>query len=69
MKLRLLIDDNVCQGHGRCCSMNAPGLLHPDDDGFVTPRGQEIPVPPAQEGLARDAVAGCPESAIRLVED
>ena len=65
--MRLHVDADGCQGHGRCY-MLAPDLLEADDEGFVTIRGGQIAIPAAQEELARDLEASCPESAISLLD-
>lgn len=64
MKIR--IDQNKCQGHGRCYAL-APGLVEPDELG----NGREIgdgSVPPELASSARKAVANCPEDAVILEE-
>ena len=65
MKLR--IDPQRCQGHGRCYDL-APDLVGDDDEGFGQVRGDGI-VPPDKDRQARLAVANCPERAIELVEE
>lgn len=61
--MNLAVDAGRCAGHGRCYAM-APGLLTPDDDGFVSIRGTTVGVPPGSEAAAREAAAWCPEAAI-----
>jgi ferredoxin len=64
--MRIHIDTDRCEGHGRCYSL-APGLIQPDEMGD----GREIgdgTVPPEQEAAARKAVANCPEHAVVLDE-
>ena len=56
----------VCQGHARCAAV-APHLFQLDDDGFI--RGDDIDVPPREEGLARRSVRACPERALSLDAD
>ena len=60
MKLR--IDSERCQGHGRCYDL-APGLFGEDDEGYGRVLG-DGEVPPGSEHEARLAVANCPEHAI-----
>jgi ferredoxin len=60
MKLR--IDSDRCQGHGRCYDL-APGLFGEDDEGYGRVLG-DGEVPPGSEHEARLAVANCPEHAI-----
>lgn len=63
MKIR--VDENLCQGHGRCYSL-APELLSSDDEGFVTLKGSSMDVPAGMESAARQACNACPEDAITL---
>jgi ferredoxin len=65
--VKLQIDSELCQGHGRCYDL-APGLFGDDDEGFGQVLGDGI-VPAGQEREARLALANCPERAIRLVEE
>jgi len=65
MKLR--IDSERCQGHGRCYDL-APGLFGDDDEGYGQVLGDGV-VPASQEHEARLAVANCPEHAIELAEE
>jgi ferredoxin len=65
MKLR--IDSERCQGHGRCYDI-APSLFGEDDEGYGQVLGDGI-VPVGREHEARLAVANCPEQAIELVEE
>ena len=60
MKVR--IDPDRCQGHGRCYDL-APRLFGEDDEGYGTVLGDGV-VPPDAERDARLAVANCPEQAI-----
>jgi ferredoxin len=64
MKIR--IDPERCQGHGRCYDL-APGLFGDDDEGYGMVLGDGV-VPPDLEREARLAVANCPEQAIELEE-
>jgi ferredoxin len=65
--MRLHIDPEVCQGHGRCYDL-APDLFGDDDEGFGQVLGDGV-VRPEKEREARLAVANCPERAIELVEE
>ena len=60
MKLRL--DTELCQGHGRCYSL-APELFSCDDEGHAVLL-VEGEVPTELEAAARTAVDNCPEYAI-----
>jgi ferredoxin len=66
--VRLTVHVDRCTGHGRCYTL-APGLLGCDDEGFVTVRGRSIDVPDIHLTAASDAVAGCPEQAVELLDD
>lgn len=63
--MKIVIDDERCEGHGRCYSL-APGVFEPDEIGdsvLVDPSGS---VPPALEEVALLAQANCPEHAITI---
>jgi ferredoxin len=64
--VRVSIDPNRCQGHGRCFSL-APSLFDSDElgNGFVIGTGD---VPADQADLARKCVGNCPEHAISIEE-
>ncbi|WP_419928911.1 ferredoxin [Candidatus Poriferisocius sp.] len=61
--LRLFVDHDKCQGHGRCY-ISAPALFDADEEGFaiVRPGGVDGPL----EAAAQSAVLNCPQAAIRL---
>ncbi|MGN9845420.1 TetR family transcriptional regulator [Nonomuraea sp. H19] len=63
MKVR--IDPERCQGHGRCYDL-APDLFGEDDEGYGQVAGDGI-VPQDKERAARLAVANCPERAIEIL--
>ena len=65
--MRVQIDPERCQGHGRCYDL-APRLFGEDDEGYGTVLGDGT-VPPGQANDARLAVANCPEHAIDLLEE
>jgi ferredoxin len=65
--MKLQINSDVCQGHGRCYDL-APGLFGEDEEGFGQVLGDGI-VPADKEREARLAVANCPERAIELLEE
>jgi len=64
--VRVVIDPEKCQGHGRCFAL-APELFESDDlgQGVVIGGGQ---VAPGQKEAAHLAEQNCPEYAISLVE-
>lgn len=63
--MKLELDTEACQGHGRCYSLS-PDLFDADDEGHGLLLTTEVP--PGQERNARDAVESCPEDAISLTE-
>jgi ferredoxin len=64
--VKISIDPERCQGHGRCFSL-APALFDSDElgNGFVIGDGV---VDPAHADLARKCLANCPEHAISIEE-
>jgi ferredoxin len=65
--VKIQIDPQRCQGHGRCYDL-APGLFTEDPEGY----GQVLSdgsVPPEAEPDAHRATANCPEQAIELLEE
>ena len=65
--MRVRINSQLCQGHGRCYDL-APSLFGDDDEGYGQVLGDGI-VPPGKEQDARLAVANCPERAVELIEE
>lgn len=65
--MRIRVDTELCQGHGRCY-MLAPDLFDADDDGYCHPTGERQVVPELAE-QARRAAVNCPEDAIILTEE
>lgn len=64
--MRVLLDHEACQGHGRCYDL-APAVFGADDGGFAV---LLFPgdVPPELEARARTAALNCPEDALTAVE-
>ena len=65
--MRVHIDQERCQGHGRCYAV-APQAIEADEIG----NGREIgdgSVAPELESTVRKAAANCPESAVIIEED
>ncbi len=62
--MRIKLDSERCQGHGRCYVL-APELFDSDDEGYAVllVTGE---VPADQEAYARAAADNCPEFAISL---
>jgi AcrR family transcriptional regulator/ferredoxin len=65
--MKIQIDPEKCQGHGRCYDL-ASDLFGADDEGYGTVLGDGT-VPSGQDDQARLAVANCPERAIDLVQE
>ena len=65
--MKLHIDSERCQGHGRCYDL-APDLFGDDAEGFGQVLGDGV-VPADRVRDARLAVANCPERAIDLDEE
>jgi ferredoxin len=65
--MKVQIDPERCQGHGRCYDL-APDLFAADDEGYGTVPGDGT-VPDGQENEAQLAVANCPERAVTLVQE
>ncbi len=65
--VKLRIDSERCQGHGRCYDL-VPELFGEDDEGYGKVLGTGV-VPPDKVQEARKAVANCPERAIDLLEE
>jgi ferredoxin len=66
--MRVEIDAEMCQGHGRCAVV-CPELFDVDDSGYGFVR-TEVPdaVTADLVSRARQAVLNCPERAITLIE-
>ncbi|MHC3004003.1 ferredoxin [Gordonia metallireducens] len=61
--MRVVVDQEKCGGHGRCIAV-APDLFDLDDDGVSFPLAENIGA--GQETAAEEAIANCPQSAIRI---
>ena len=64
--MQVRLDEERCQGHGRCYVL-APVGFEPDDDGRGTVVA--VTVPPGLAELARLGADNCPEEAISLIDD
>jgi ferredoxin len=62
--MRIVIDPEVCTGHGRCYVL-APELVEPDDEGHGKVIREEVPS--GKEDDARRAADNCPEGAVSLL--
>lgn len=65
--MRVSIDPDRCQGHGRCYDL-APELFHDDDEGYGKVNGDGT-VPADRVQQARKAAANCPERAVLVAEE
>ncbi|MGP3920325.1 ferredoxin [Nonomuraea sp. 10N515B] len=63
--MKVKIDSERCQGHGRCYDL-APGLFGEDEEGYGQVLGDGV-VPQEEAQAARLAVANCPERAIEIL--
>ena len=64
--MKLQLDSELCQGHGRCFAL-APELFDADDEGFAVLL-VEGDVPKEQEGDAQLCADNCPEFAITVTD-
>ncbi|MCW2900970.1 MAG: ferredoxin [Streptosporangiaceae bacterium] len=62
--MRISIDFERCQGHGRCFDV-APDLVEDDGEGYGSVIG-DGEVRPDHADAARSAVRQCPEQAVTL---
>ena len=62
--MRVSLDREKCQGHGRCYALS-PSLFETDDEGYAVLK-LESDVPPELEDDARIAADNCPEYAITI---
>jgi ferredoxin len=65
--VKVQIDSEKCQGHGRCYDL-APQLFGEDDEGYGQVLGDGT-VPSEHEHVARLAVSNCPENAVGILEE
>ncbi|MFE3635612.1 ferredoxin [Streptomyces cellostaticus] len=63
--MKLLLDATLCQGYG-LCQESAPELIDLDEWGYARLRATEVP--DDREEQAQEAVAACPQAALRLVK-
>ena len=65
--MRIKLDNEKCQGHGRCYSL-APRLFESDDEGYAVLL-VDGELSPEQMEAAQLAVDNCPEFAISITDD
>jgi ferredoxin len=63
--VRITVDADRCEGHGRCYDLAAE-LFQPDDDGHALLVDPDGAVPDEHEAKAVAAVRNCPEQALAL---
>ncbi len=63
--MKVKIDEELCMGCGVCPSI-CPEVFEMADDGKAKVIAD--PVPPGSEDSCREAVEGCPELAIKIVD-
>lgn len=63
--MRVVLDRDKCQGHGRCYAL-APDLFDSDDDGYGFVIPEDGVIAEGQEAAARLAADNCPEFAITV---
>jgi ferredoxin len=62
--MRIVLDNEKCQGHGRCYSL-APDVFDSDDEGYAVLK-VDGEVPAGLEEQAQLAADNCPEYAIDI---
>ncbi len=65
--MKVQIDPERCQGHGRCYDLS-PDLFGDDDEGYGKVLDDGV-VPPGREHDARRAALNCPEHAIDVLQE
>lgn len=63
--MRIVLDSDLCTGHGRCYTL-APELFDTDDEGHSVVLAAEVPA--GLESQAWLAVQNCPERCIAIEE-
>jgi ferredoxin len=63
--VRISVDGDRCEGHGRCYDLAAE-LFQPDDEGHAVLVDPDGVVPSEYEAQAVAAVRNCPEQALVL---
>jgi ferredoxin len=65
--VKVQIDSERCQGHGRCYDL-APQLFTEDEEGYGQVIGDGT-VTPDNEHQAQLAFSNCPENAVQILEE
>lgn len=63
--MKVQINSERCQGHGRCYDL-APALFTEDDEGYGQVAGEGVASADGEQA-ARLAVSNCPERAIEIL--
>lgn len=63
--MKVELDRERCQGHGRCYVL-ASTVFESDDDGYGFAVSEDIA--PSEQDAARKGAGNCPENAITLIE-
>jgi ferredoxin len=63
--MKVTVDEDRCAGHGMCLTL-CPEIFELNDDGWAVASPEEVPA--ELESAARDAIANCPEKAIREID-
>jgi ferredoxin len=64
--MRIILDEERCQGHGRCYSV-APDLFDADDRGHCVLLVDSVPE--GREAAAQSGAENCPELALTIETD
>jgi ferredoxin len=65
--MRVQVDEELCQGHARCATTATEVFGLRDEDGHAVVLLD--PVPLEHQESARRAVIGCPEQALRVIDE
>lgn len=63
--MRVIIDEDLCRGHGVCCAL-CPEVFEITDSGYAQVLVSAVPI--ELENDVRAALLQCPERAIALAE-
>jgi ferredoxin len=64
--MKVAVDGTLCAGHAQCV-IACPSVFDSDDQGYAVLLNDGV-VPAGDEQAASDAIAACPERAIRRVD-
>ena len=64
--MRVQLDRERCQGHGRCYVL-AASVFEADDDGYGLVVSEDVPAD--LHDAARKGAGNCPEDAITIIEE